>query len=93
MATCADKINPELHKSKTVHTKQAQKEIITPKCLHHSSLAKDTRLSGDEALTKKKFIAMYLKRKKIIDTLRYTTIYHHTVCGILLEFQDNLGQS
>ena len=88
MATCADKINPELHKSKTVHTKQAQKEIITPKCLHHSSLAKDTRLSGDEASTKKKFIAMYLK--KIIDILRDTTIYH-VDCGILLEYQDNLA--
>ena len=52
MATCADKINPELHKSETVHTKQVQKEIITPKCLHHSSLAADNRLTGDEALIK-----------------------------------------
>ena len=85
MATCADKINPELHKSKTVHTKQAQKEIITPKCLHHSSLAEDKRLTGDDALTKKLIanstFIMYLK-KKIIDTLRDTTIYHHTVCEI-----------
>ena len=53
MATCADKINPELHKSETVHTKQVQKEIITPKCVHHSSLAEDKKLSGDDALTKK----------------------------------------
>ena len=77
MATCADKINPELHKSETVHTKQVQKEIITPKCVHHSSLADDKRLSGDDALTKKN-----------IDTLRNTTIYH-----TWLKFQENLAQS
>ena len=51
MATCADKINPELHKSETVHTMQVQKEIITPNLIHHSSLANDKRLKGDDALT------------------------------------------